>query len=121
MPKATQPTLEDYHPLPERHFSWSREWAELPRSRQVALCAWALAACPLLGIVCGVWVASASNHAGRGIALVFVVPLALTAVAAGFARLQDYAVIALSIGALLISGALFLGLLMWLGAHGAFS
>jgi len=120
MPKPTRSTLEDYHPLPERHLSWSREWGELARSSQVALCAWALAVCPALGIACGIWAADATNQ-GSGIALWFLLPLGLTAAAAMVARLRSYALIALSFGALLVSGALFLGLLMWLGAHGAFA
>jgi hypothetical protein len=121
MPNPTRPTLEDYQPLPEQHLSWSREWVELPRSGQAALSVWALAVCPVLGIVCGIWTAHATDHQGSGIAVWFLMPLAFTAAAAGFARLRSYAVIALSFGALLVSGALFLGLLMWMGAHGAFS
>jgi ABC-type spermidine/putrescine transport system permease subunit II len=121
MPKAPRQTLDEYRPLPERHFSWSREWGDLSRSRQVALCVWALVVCPLLGTVCGVWGASATSHQGRGIAVLFVLPLVLVAVATGLARLQSYALIALAIGSVLVSGALFLGLLMWAGAHGALS
>ena len=118
-------TLTDYHPPLERHFEWSREWGEVSRAKRVALCAWALALCPALTVSLGFWVPTWTGANGiisvLGLAIAFISTIALVAVPAVLTRLQSYAVTALTIGALIVSAGLYLGFLMWIGAHGAFA
>jgi hypothetical protein len=117
-------TLTDYYAPSERHHSWSRDWQDLSHSGRIALGAWALVVCPSVCVAVGYWVAVASSDGvinALGLAIAFLGPVALVTGTTMAARLRDYAVIALAVGALAVSGALYLGFLAWLGAQGAFS
>ncbi len=113
-------TLTEYEDPRERHFPWSREWRDLPQLARVVLYLLALVIFPALGVAAGV-TAFAGSHGGRFILITFMSPTVAAGLSGVLARLQNYAVCALAIGALFASGVLFLGLLMWAAAHGAFS
>jgi hypothetical protein len=112
--------LTEYEDPRERHFSWSREWRDLPRRGRVVLYLLALVVFPAISVAAGVS-AFAGSHGGRFILMTFMSPTVAAGLSGGLARLQNYAVCALAIGALFASGVFFLGFLMWAGAHGAFS